>query len=75
MIHVTAHAITRYQERVAAISDEDVRARIARHESALSAAVRFGAPCVRTAEGVRFLIRDRAVVTVLGPEMRLGRVA
>lgn len=74
MIHITDHAIARYQERVAAVETGEARRRIMVHEHALNVAVEFGAPCVRNSDGVRFLVRAGSVVTVFAPDMRLGRV-
>lgn len=58
--HVTDHAVLRYLERVRGMDIEAVR----RHIAALCAgAVACGAICYR-AEGHRFTIADRTVVTV-----------
>jgi hypothetical protein len=70
MIHITRHAIARYQERVAPCSSTEVRERILTHASALAVAIAFGAPVVRCADGVRFVLDKGSVVTVLGPGMR-----
>lgn len=69
MIHVTHHAITRYQERVAAVGTGEARRRILAHEKALAFAAEFGAPVVRNADGVRFIVQGGAVVSVLGADM------
>lgn len=73
MIHVTAHAVVRYQERIANLSDDDVRARL--DTPAIRAAIKFGAPYVRLGSGHRVVIANGAVVTVLPvecPAWRLG---
>lgn len=70
MIHITAHAIQRYQERVANVSDDEARRRI--DTVALRSAVQFGAPYVRLATGQRLVIQHGAVVTVLPSEHGRG---
>lgn len=75
MIHVTAHAVQRYQERIAPVSREEAMAAILSHGRALETAARFGAPCVRCGDGMRIVLADGHVTTVLAPEMRLGRAA
>jgi hypothetical protein len=75
VIHVTHHAITRYQERVAAVGTGEARRRILAHERTLQIAADFGAPVVRTGDGVGFVVCGGAVTTVLSPNMRLGPVA
>lgn len=66
MIHVTRHAIQRYQERVAPLDDGSVRARIHAHDRAIAAAADFGAAVVRLGDGTRLVLDGRSVVTVLG---------
>jgi len=75
MIHVTNHAVRRYQERVAAVGTGEARRRIRLHERTLQIAADFGAPVVRNGEGVGFVVQGGAVVTVLGVDMRTGPVA
>lgn len=72
MIHVTRHAKERYQERVAHVSLEEAEQAILRHETVLDIANRFGARCVRNGDGVGFLVKGGAVVSVLAPNMPLG---
>lgn len=72
MIHVTDHAIRRFQERVAAVGIGEARRRILAHLPTLELAARFGAPCVRTGEGVGLILKHGSVVTVLSPDMPLG---
>lgn len=81
MIHVTAHAVRRYQERIEPVEEETARERILAHAEALEIAASFGAPVVRNAEGVRFLVKKdllrpdwAAVLTVFSPHMKLGKV-
>lgn len=62
-LRVTAHAIERYQERVANLSDEAVIEAIL--SPAVVKAATFGAPFVRLATGQRIVIEDSVVVTVL----------
>lgn len=58
-VTVTDHAVLRYLERVVGLDIERLRSEmaVACHNSA-------GAPCVRV-EGVRYIVRGSAVVTVL----------
>jgi hypothetical protein len=72
-IRVTDHAVLRYLERAMGLNVEIVREHISQVCSTPAA---FGAVCVR-AEGLRFEIRNNAIVTVApgGAEpSRLGRV-
>lgn len=71
MIHITNHAIERWQERVENIPGEAVRYRIEQHLPAIVAAARFGAPSVKLGNGVRLILDGRSVVTVLGRGMRV----
>jgi hypothetical protein len=73
-VKITRHAIERYQERIANIPDAEVCARILDHLAVLEIADRFGAPVVKLANGVRFMVKGGAVTTVLSPDMRLGPV-
>lgn len=70
---ITNHAILRYQERIAAVGIGEARRRILEHETVLTIAADFGAPVVRNSDGVRFVIKNGAVVTVLAPGMPIGR--
>lgn len=72
MLHVTTHAIHRYQERVANVDDE--QARIAMSVSAVARAAAFGAPYVKLGTGHRFVLDGWNVVTVLPPETELWRL-
>lgn len=72
MIHITQHAVQRYQERVANVTDGEARAAILSHEGALVCAARFGAPVVRCGEGFRIVMEGAIVVTVLGQGMHSG---
>jgi hypothetical protein len=74
MIHITDHAIRRFQERIASVGIGEARRRILAHEAALVRACAFGAPCVRTGEGMGLVLQGGAVVTVLSPGMRMGPV-
>jgi hypothetical protein len=75
MIRVTQHALDRYRERIAPVSEEEARDAILAHITVINIALAFGAPCVRCGDGMRLLMKDGAITTVLAPEMRLGRVA
>ena len=73
-VHVTNHAIMRYQERVAACGIGEARRRIREHDRVLQIAADFGAPVVKLCDGTRFVLKGGAVVTVLGAGMPLGPV-
>ncbi len=74
---ITSHAIERYQERVANVSDDE--ARLALASPAVRAAALFGCKYVRLATGQRIVVEDGIVKTVLPSEnyrkqvRRLGR--
>lgn len=65
-IHVTGHAIARYQERVANLPDEQVIATLT--GPAFEAAAAFGAPYVKLANAAHVVIANGSVVTVLPSE-------
>jgi len=75
MIQVSAHAVQRFQERIAAVDAAEARRRILQHEPAMLVAVRFGARCVLCPNGMRLILKGSFVTTVFGREMRLGRSA
>lgn len=62
-LHITHHAILRYQERVSPVSDEEARAAL--KSPAIKTAATFGARTVILGTGQRVLIRDHAVITIL----------
>lgn len=62
-LHITNHAILRYQERVAPVSMEQARAILG--SAMIQAAAAFGARFVRLAGNQRVVIKDGSVVTVL----------
>ena len=64
-LHVTMHAIARYQERVANVTTEAARAALS--TPAIEAAANFGARSVRLGTGHRVAIIDGTVTTVLPP--------
>ena len=68
MMHVTFHAVQRYQERVENVTEDAARARLSC--PAIVTAAKFGAPIVRLGSGHRVVIKDGSVVTVLLPAMR-----
>jgi len=72
MIHITAHAVLRYRQRVADVSDD--QARQCMDTAAVRSAVLFGAPYVRLASGQRLVVQDGAVVTVLPSDMKAGKL-
>ena len=63
MIHVTAHAIERYRERVTDGTDDQIRAAI--DCPAVRAAAQIGACYVRLHGGQRIVLKDYTVVTVM----------
>lgn len=63
MIHVTAHAIERYQERVQNLPCEAVIERLTC--PAVMIAAQFGATIVRLSGGQRVILKGSAVVTVM----------
>ena len=71
-IHVTAHAIDRYRERIAAIDPDAVVARLT--GPVFRTACQFGARLVKLPEGgtavLNFTPDGPSVVTVLGKKMR-----
>lgn len=71
-LHVTTHAIQRYQERVALVSDE--KAREALSSPTIKAAAKFGARTVILGTGQRVLLRDNAVITILPTDFKPWRI-
>lgn len=74
-VHISGHAIQRYQERVANIPEE--RVRVALDTPAVRAAVSFGCPYVRLPTGQRIVLDHGVIVTVLpmdNPVHRLRRM-
>lgn len=63
-LHVTHHAIERYQERIDPDAPHD-EARAALDTPATRAAAEFGAQFVRLASGHRIVVQDNTVVTVM----------
>lgn len=72
MVHVTAHAIERYQERVANVSDDEARQALSSPTIILAA--KFGAAFVRLGTGQRVVIVDGAVITVRPVEDGRGQL-
>lgn len=70
-MHLTAHAIERYQERVENVPDDVVRARLTNFR--VKAAVAFGATAVRLSSGAKLIIKDKVIVTVLPPAPKRRR--
>jgi hypothetical protein len=63
MIHVTHHAVQRFQERVANWPEDRVRAALS--SPLVHKAAEFGAHYIRLGTGQRIVIEDGAVITVL----------
>lgn len=62
-IHVTAHAIERYRERVANVPEAQARAMLA--SNAVRTAIAFVCEYVRLGTGQRIVIENGCIVTVL----------
>lgn len=69
-IHVTGHAIQRFQERVANLPADEVRAALS--TPAIERAAAFGAPYVKLGSGHRVVIEGDHVITVLERGHSLG---
>lgn len=65
-VHITAHAIQRFRERVADLPEAEVRERL--RSPFITAAADFGAHVVRLGTGQRIVIGEHCVVTVLPAE-------
>lgn len=63
---VSRHAIDRYRERVADLTDHEIFAALT--TPAFELAVRLGAPMVKLPSGHHAVLRDDTVVTVLPPD-------
>lgn len=64
MIHVYAHAIQRYQERVEPVDKDTAKRRILSAARAIERAASFGCQVVRLANGARLILDGENVVTV-----------
>lgn len=73
MIHVSRHAIQRYQERVAAIPAGEVVAALS--SPIIQRASEFGARYVRLSTGHRVVIVEGCVVTVLEQDHERGSLS
>jgi len=71
-VHVTRHAIERYQERVSNIPDDAVRVILS--GAMIQKASDFGAPYVRLPTGQRVVIEKAHVVTVLDRDQKIWRL-
>lgn len=69
-VRVTQHAIERFQERVANVSDDDARAFLS--APLVAKAVAFGVRYIRLGTGQRIVIENQTIVTVL-PSHAKGR--
>lgn len=63
MIHITRHALTRYQERVRPVSEAEARQALS--STAIQLAIQIGAPFVKLGTGQHVVIEDGRIVTVL----------
>jgi len=73
MVHVTQHAVARYQERVSNLPDEKVRAAL--DIPAVALAAEIGAPFVKLGTGQHVVVWDHAVITVLPKDKHLGTMS
>jgi hypothetical protein len=64
MIHITNHAVQRFQERVRPCSTGQAREHILSHAKAIEAAAAFGCEVVRCAGGERLVLSGTRVLTV-----------
>lgn len=69
-LHITTHAVHRYQERVANLPDADVRAALS--VAAVELASDIGAPFVKLGTGQHVVVRDGTVITVLPKDKHPG---
>lgn len=63
MIHITDHAIQRYQERIADVPAAEACRLM--DTAAVRSAAQFGAPYVRLPTGQRLVIHEGKIITVL----------
>ena len=70
MIHVTGHAIQRFQERVQNLPVDQVEAALS--SPFIQRAVEFGAKYVKLFNGARAVIRGGVIITVLPREHPAG---
>lgn len=70
---VTDHAVLRYQERVACITDDAARAALS--SKAVRHAASIGAPFVKLCTGQRILLRGHTVITVLPIGQHIGNLS
>jgi hypothetical protein len=64
VIYVTPHAVQRFQERVAPVSDEDAKAAILSHSPAIEKAAEFQCQVLKLGDGSRLALDGHKVVTV-----------
>ena len=69
-VHVTRHAIERYIERVAQVSECAVRCVLS--GSIIQRGAAFGSPFIRLGTGQRVVLDDATVVTVLPKDCKAG---
>lgn len=71
MIHITAHAIMRFQERVANLPDDEVRAFLLRPSILIAA--NLGTCDVILPSGHRVVVSDNTVITICPKRTRRRR--
>lgn len=67
-VHITAHAIERFQERIANWPEAAVRKALS--SPAVRLAAQIGAPFVKLGSGHRIALQGHSVVTVLSADFR-----
>lgn len=61
---ITQHAVERYIERVAAVTQAEARRRLATAEKAVLAAASIGCRCVKLGCGARLALEGTKIITV-----------
>jgi hypothetical protein len=61
-LHITRHAIERYQQRVSPVSDDEAREALS--SPAVQIAAQIGAQFVRLPTGQRIVIHEHTIITV-----------
>lgn len=72
-MHITAHAISRYRERVAAVSEAEAREALS--SETIRKAIEFGAHYVRLGTGQRIVIDGCRIITILPAEQRASSLS
>ena len=65
-MHITDHAVQRYQERVEQIPAAEVVARLRSHGPTIDVAANFQCGTVICENGIRLKLKGKTIVTVVG---------